>query len=48
MVVLHVLQHFRAVLAGLFSLTAISLLMFQSVEVTQAFISLFSDYFHKD
>ncbi|SFM00643.1 hypothetical protein [Salibacterium qingdaonense] len=47
MVVLHVMQHLRAVAVGLFSLTALSLFTFQSVEVVQAFMALFSDHFHK-
>ncbi|SFP60093.1 hypothetical protein [Salibacterium halotolerans] len=48
MVVLHALQHVRVIAVGLFSLTAFSLLTFQSVEVVHAFMSMFSDTFHKN
>ncbi|WP_185819676.1 hypothetical protein [Salibacterium salarium] len=48
MVILHALQHARILVVGIFSITALSLMAFQSVEIAQAFLTLFSDYFHKD
>ncbi|WP_185819757.1 hypothetical protein [Salibacterium salarium] len=48
MIVIHALQHARILVAGIFSITALSLMAFQSVEITQAFMAFFSDYFHKD
>ncbi|MFB5663874.1 hypothetical protein [Alteribacillus sp. HJP-4] len=44
---LHVLQHTRIIAVGLLSLTAASLFTFQSIEITQAFMSFFTDLFQK-
>ncbi|MCD5325719.1 MULTISPECIES: hypothetical protein [Pontibacillus] len=44
---LHTIHTMRFVLIGLFSLTATSLFAFQSVEIVEAFMELFTDLFRK-
>ncbi|MFZ4453299.1 hypothetical protein [Salibacterium aidingense] len=48
MAILHLFQNLRVIATGILSLAALSIMMFQSVEIVQAFMSLFTDYFHKD
>ncbi|GGD01725.1 hypothetical protein [Pontibacillus salipaludis] len=44
---LHTIHTMRFVLIGLFSLTATSLLAFQSIEIIEAFVELFADLFNR-
>ncbi|WP_345241669.1 hypothetical protein [Pontibacillus salipaludis] len=44
---LHTIHTLRFVLIGLFSLTATSLLAFQSIEIVGAFMELFADLFNR-
>ncbi|WHY73327.1 hypothetical protein [Fictibacillus enclensis] len=42
------LHMIRFALIGLFSMTAASLILFQSLEVFHAFLDIFTGFFHRD